>query len=102
MDAIRQVGPGSHFLGCDHTQANFQTAFYRSSIADNNSYEQWLAEGEKTAPQRANEIARRWLETYEAPVSRSGHRRRPQGLHRHQEGVDGRRLHLKRARFRRG
>lgn len=40
--------------------------FYRSSIADNNSYEQWLAEGEKTAPQRANELARRWLETYEA------------------------------------
>jgi trimethylamine--corrinoid protein Co-methyltransferase len=67
MDAIRQVGPGSHYLGCDHTQANFQTAFYRSSIADNNSYEQWLAEGEKTAPQRANDLARRWLETYEAP-----------------------------------
>ncbi|RWG92432.1 trimethylamine methyltransferase family protein, partial [Mesorhizobium sp.] len=44
MDAIRQVGPGSHYLGCDHTQANFQTAFYRSNIADNNSYEQWLAE----------------------------------------------------------
>jgi trimethylamine--corrinoid protein Co-methyltransferase len=57
-----QVGPGSHFLGCDHTQANFQTAFYRSAIADNNSYEQWQAEGEKTAPQRANEMARRWLE----------------------------------------
>jgi trimethylamine---corrinoid protein Co-methyltransferase len=67
MDAIRQVGPGSHYLGCDHTQANFQTAFYRSNIADNNSYEQWLAEGEKTAPQRANELARRWLESYEAP-----------------------------------
>ena len=67
MDAIREVGPGSHYLGCAHTQANFQTAFYRSSIADNNSYEQWLAEGQKTAPQRANDIARRWLETYEAP-----------------------------------
>ncbi|TIY06001.1 MAG: trimethylamine methyltransferase, partial [Mesorhizobium sp.] len=67
MDAIRQVGPGSHYLGCNHTQANFQTAFYRSNIADNNSYEQWLAEGEKTAPQRANELARRWLESYEAP-----------------------------------
>ena len=67
MDAIRQVGPGSHYLGCDHTQANFQTAFYRSNIADNNSFEQWQAEGEKTAPQRANEIARRWLESYEAP-----------------------------------
>ena len=67
MDAIRQVGPGSHYLGCDHTQANFQTAFYRSSIADNNSYEQWLAEGEKTADQRANALARSWLESYEAP-----------------------------------
>jgi len=67
MDAIRQVGPGSHYLGCDHTQANFQTAFYRSSIADNNSFEQWQAEGEKAAPQRANELARRWLESYEGP-----------------------------------
>ena len=67
MDAIREVGPGSHFLGCSHTQANFQTAFYRSAIADNNSFEQWQAEGQKTAPQRANELARRWLESYEAP-----------------------------------
>lgn len=72
MDAIRQVGPGSHFLGCDHTQANFQTAFYRSTIADNNSYEQWLAEGEKRADQRANELARRWLESYEGPVLDQG------------------------------
>ncbi|KXF76907.1 trimethylamine methyltransferase [Paramesorhizobium deserti] len=67
MDAIREVGPGSHYLGCSHTQANFQSAFYRSSIADNNSYEQWQAEGEKRADQRANELARRWLESYEAP-----------------------------------
>src|SRR5690606_7191551 len=42
MDAIREVGPGSHYLGCSHTQANFQSAFYRSSVADNNSFEQWL------------------------------------------------------------
>ena len=67
MDAIREVGPGSHYLGCSHTQSNFQSAFYRSSIADNNSYEQWLAEGEKTAPLRANELARNWLERYEPP-----------------------------------
>jgi trimethylamine--corrinoid protein Co-methyltransferase len=68
MDAIREVGPGSHYLGCAHTQANFQTAFYRSTIADNNSYEQWLAEGEKDARQRANALCRRWLESYEAPA----------------------------------
>lgn len=72
MDAIRQVGPGSHYLGCDHTQMNFQTAFYRSSIADNNSYEQWVAEGEKTAPQRANQLARSWLESYQPPPLDAG------------------------------
>jgi len=49
MDAMREVGPGSHYLGCAHTQANFETAFYRSSIADNNSFEQWEAEGAKDA-----------------------------------------------------
>jgi trimethylamine--corrinoid protein Co-methyltransferase len=67
MDALAQVGPGSHFLGCDHTQANFQTAFYRSPLADNNSYEQWLAEGETRVEGRANKLVRDWLGSYEAP-----------------------------------
>mgnify|MGYP000750609157 CR=1 FL=1 len=26
MDAIRDVGPGKHFLGCAHTMANYTTA----------------------------------------------------------------------------
>ena len=68
LDAIREVGPGSHFLGCAHTQAIFETAFYRSSIADNNSFEQWLAEGEQDAAQRANKIWKRMLNEYEAPA----------------------------------
>ena len=67
LSAIREVGPGSHYLGCAHTQANFETAFYRSTVADNNSYEQWLAEGEKTAEQRANTLWKKWLADYEAP-----------------------------------
>jgi trimethylamine--corrinoid protein Co-methyltransferase len=68
MDAIREVGPGSHFLGCAHTQANFETAFYRSSIADNNSYEQWEGDGALDAAQRANKIWKRMLQDYEAPA----------------------------------
>jgi trimethylamine--corrinoid protein Co-methyltransferase len=68
MDAIREVGPGKHFLGCAHTQANFETAFYRSSIADNNSYEQWLAEGEQDAAKRANTLWKKMLAEYEAPA----------------------------------
>ena len=69
MDAIREVGArASHFLDCGHTQANFETAFYRSPIADNNSYEQWLAEGEQDAAQRANKLWKRMLAEYEAPA----------------------------------
>ena len=67
MDAIREVGPGTHFLGCAHTQANFETAFYRSTIADNNSFEQWEADGSLTAEARANKIWKAMLAAYEAP-----------------------------------
>lgn len=67
MDAIREVGPGSHYLGCAHTQANFQSAFYRSPLADNNSFEQWEVEGAKRIEERANALCRSWLESYEAP-----------------------------------
>jgi trimethylamine--corrinoid protein Co-methyltransferase len=68
LDAIREVGPGSHFLGCAHTQANFETAFWRSGVADNNSYEQWRDAGSKDAAQRANETWKRMLREYEAPA----------------------------------
>lgn len=67
MDALREVGPGSHFLGAAHTQANFKTAFYRSPIADNNSFEQWEQDGSLDAAQRANGIFKRMLRDYEAP-----------------------------------
>jgi trimethylamine--corrinoid protein Co-methyltransferase len=67
MDAIREVGPGKHFLGCAHTQANFETAFYRSSLADNNSFEQWEAEGAPDMARRANGLWKRQLAEYEAP-----------------------------------
>jgi trimethylamine--corrinoid protein Co-methyltransferase len=62
------VGPGSHFLGCAHTQANFETAFWRSAIADNNSYEQWRDDGEKDVTKRANETWKRMLRDYEGPA----------------------------------
>ena len=67
LDAIREVGPGSHFLGCSHTQANFETAFYRSSIADNNSFEQWESEGSKDMAVRANASWKKQLAEYEPP-----------------------------------
>jgi trimethylamine--corrinoid protein Co-methyltransferase len=67
MDAVREVGPGSHYLGCAHTQANFETAFYRSKVADNSSFEQWQTDGSQDAPTRANKIWKAMLASYEAP-----------------------------------
>ncbi|MCF4098460.1 trimethylamine methyltransferase family protein [Maritalea mediterranea] len=67
LDALREVGPGQHFLGCAHTQANFKSAFYRSNIADNNSYEQWMEDGALTAEMRAEKIYKQMLADYQAP-----------------------------------
>jgi trimethylamine--corrinoid protein Co-methyltransferase len=67
MEAFTQVEPGGHFLGCAHTQANFETAFYRSNIADNNSVEQWTEEGSKNAAMRANALWKKMLDEYVPP-----------------------------------
>ena len=67
LDAFREVGPGLHYLGSAHTLANYQTAFYEYPLADNNSFEQWSAEGSLEQPQRAH---RRWqalLASYQPP-----------------------------------
>jgi trimethylamine--corrinoid protein Co-methyltransferase len=68
MDAFREVGPGGHYLGCAHTQANFESAFYRSPLADNNSVEQWMAEGSRDMATRANAAWKKMLAEYEAPA----------------------------------
>lgn len=67
LDAIREVGPGGHFLGCAHTQSNFEQAFYRSEIADNNTVEQWEIDGSQDATGRANALWKQMLASYQAP-----------------------------------
>jgi trimethylamine--corrinoid protein Co-methyltransferase len=67
LDAIREVGPGSHFLASAHTQANFETAFFQPMNADSRSYEQWLDEGALDSAARANRRWKRLLEEYRQP-----------------------------------
>ena len=67
MDALRETGPGQHFLGSSHTQANFEEAFWRSSMADNNTFEQWSSEGYVESHERARARAKDMLANYEAP-----------------------------------
>src|SRR6476661_3395687 len=67
VDAIVANGPGQHFLGTAHTLANFETAFYRSDVADNNSFEQWSEDGATSAAQRANAVWKKRLAEYQMP-----------------------------------
>jgi trimethylamine---corrinoid protein Co-methyltransferase len=67
MSAIAQTGPGQHYLGSDHTRLNFMSALFRPQAADNNSFEQWQAEGGKDAATRANALWKKQLEAYEDP-----------------------------------
>ena len=67
LAAVPDVGPGGHYLGHPHTQDNFQTAFFMPEMFDNNSIEQWAAEGSKEITQRALEHARSLLAQYEEP-----------------------------------
>jgi trimethylamine--corrinoid protein Co-methyltransferase len=67
LDAIVENGPGQHFLGTAHTLANFETAFYRSNVADNESFEKWQETGSLDANRRANAIWKQMLAEYEPP-----------------------------------
>jgi trimethylamine--corrinoid protein Co-methyltransferase len=67
MDAIREVGPGGHFLGCEHTQANFKTAFWRSDLFDYKPYETWAEEGARDTMALAGERVQKMLADYQAP-----------------------------------
>jgi trimethylamine--corrinoid protein Co-methyltransferase len=70
MAALAEVGPGGHYLGTAHTRAKFQSAFYMPELLDNNSYEQWSAEGARDTAERAIAKARAELARWDdhAPV----------------------------------
>ncbi|WP_417598754.1 trimethylamine methyltransferase family protein [Pararhodobacter oceanensis] len=67
MNALREVGPGGHFLGCEHTQANFKSAFWRSDVLDYKPYEQWEEEGARDSATLAGARVRKMLGDYQAP-----------------------------------
>ena len=67
MAALREVPPGGHYLGAAHTLDNFQTAFFMPELLDNNSWDQWAAEGSIDANTRAIARCEEVLARYEAP-----------------------------------
>ena len=67
LSAVTDVGPGGHYLGHPHTLEHFQKAFFMPEMFDNNSIEQWQAEGAIEINERALRKAGMMLNEYEEP-----------------------------------
>ena len=67
-EAIGQVGPGGHYFGVQHTQDRFRDAFYKPILSDWRNYESWEEAGKPTADQKARQLAKAYLESYEQPA----------------------------------
>ena len=67
MDAIREVGPGGHYLGCAHTQANFKQAFWKSDLLDYKPFETWQDEGSRDTQTLASARVEKLLGDYVQP-----------------------------------
>ncbi|MBK5932982.1 trimethylamine--corrinoid protein Co-methyltransferase [Rhodovulum imhoffii] len=67
MDALREVGPGGHFLGCAHTQAHFREAYWRSDLLDYKAFETWDEEGARDTMVLARDRAAKMLAQYQPP-----------------------------------
>ncbi|MCZ4351766.1 trimethylamine methyltransferase family protein [Roseovarius aestuarii] len=70
--AVPDIGPGGHYLGHPHTLEHFQKAFFMPEMFDNNSIEQWQAEGSVEITERALNKARAMLNEYEEPKLDAG------------------------------
>ncbi|MCJ8334005.1 MAG: trimethylamine methyltransferase family protein [Epibacterium sp.] len=68
MDAIREVGPGGHYLGCAHTQAHFKSAFWKSELLDYKPFEAWEEDGGRDTRQLASNRVETLLAAYQKPA----------------------------------
>ncbi len=67
LESLLTNPPGNHYLGTEHTLANFESAFWSSTQSDNNSFEQWEEDGAKDSVARAHETWTAMLRDFEAP-----------------------------------
>jgi trimethylamine--corrinoid protein Co-methyltransferase len=67
LEAMREVGPGGHFFGAEHTQSRYRTAFFPPMISDWRNYETWREAGSPTAVDAAERIVADRLRDFVAP-----------------------------------
>ncbi len=72
LDAIKEVGPSGHYLGCQHTQRNFQDSFWRSKLFDYKPFETWSDEGSRDTLEIASKHVDYLLSQYQKPTLEEG------------------------------
>jgi len=68
MSAIREVNASTHYLGTEHTQANFKSAFWRTDLLDYKPFETWEDEGSRDTLQLARERVAKLMNDYQKPA----------------------------------
>ena len=64
---MREVGPGGHFFGAEHTQSRYRSAFFAPMISDWRNFESWREAGSPAAPDAAERIVAEKLRDYAPP-----------------------------------
>jgi trimethylamine---corrinoid protein Co-methyltransferase len=67
LEAMREVGPGGHFFGAEHTKARYRTAFFAPMISDWRNYETWREAGAPSAYDTAHRLYKERLAHYTPP-----------------------------------
>ena len=67
LDAIREVGPGGHFFGTQHTLDRFRDAFYKPLLSDWRNYESWDEAGRPEAKEKMVELVDVFMDSYKEP-----------------------------------
>jgi len=67
LDAIKEVGPGGHFLDKDHTFEHFRGELYQPTLSNRDDFEGWYAKGSPQSMEAANKKYKEILQSYEVP-----------------------------------
>jgi len=74
FEAIKEVGAGGHYFGCQHTQDRYQSAFYAPMVSDWRNYEAWEQDGAVWTHERAHRIFKQIMAEFEPPEMNGNHR----------------------------
>lgn len=67
ISAIRDVGPGGHFFGTQHTRDRYKDAFYAPISSDWRNHESWMEAGSPTTFDKSHQLYKQALEAYVRP-----------------------------------